>query len=150
MCVCVCVCLCMPKYYCSRCAISRGDPSLHPILVHCVPMSPQPKNCMLIIQPFLWGSQLCPTDTQTDCACLVPSVLCRCLLGGRKGIRPVKNWEWWAQQMPLPLTVSWFSKIQIGFTFLLPAHLCSPGKRAVKRVCFVCMFAEGSRRRQWQ
>jgi len=32
------------------------------------------------------------------------------------------------QLMPLPLTVSCFSKIQIGFTFLLPAHLGSPGK----------------------
>jgi len=27
---------------------------------------------------------------------------------------------------------SCFSKIQIGFTFLVPAHLGSPGKRAVK------------------
>ena len=33
-----------------------------------------------------------------------------------------------AQLMPLPLTVSCFSKIQIGFTFLVPAHLGSPGK----------------------
>jgi len=40
-----------------------------------------------------------------------------------------------AQLMPLPLTVSCFSKIQIGFTFLLPAHPGSPGKRAIKRVC---------------
>jgi len=39
-----------------------------------------------------------------------------------------------AQLMPLPLTVSCFSKIQIGFTFLVPAHLGIPGKRAVKRV----------------
>ena len=31
-----------------------------------------------------------------------------------------------AQLMPLPLTVSCFSKIQIGFTFLVPAH---PGSR---------------------
>jgi len=30
-----------------------------------------------------------------------------------------------------------FSKIQIGFTFLVPAHVGSPGKRAVKREC-VC------------
>jgi len=59
-------------------------------------------------------------------------VLWRCWLGGRKGTRPVKT-EWWgadvviclergadlhmAQLMPLPLTVSCFSKIQIGFTF---------------------------------
>ena len=40
-----------------------------------------------------------------------------------------------AQVMPLPLTVSCSSKIQIGFTFLVPAHPGSPGKRAVKRVC---------------
>jgi len=43
-----------------------------------------------------------------------------------------------AQLMPLPLTVSCFSKIQIGFTFLVQADLGSPGKRAVKRVC-VCV-----------
>ena len=43
-----------------------------------------------------------------------------------------------AQLMPLPLTVSCFSKIQIGFTFLVPAHLGSPGKGAVKRMC-VCV-----------
>ena len=42
-----------------------------------------------------------------------------------------------AQLMPLPLTVSCFSKIQIGFTFLVPAHPGGPGKRAVKRVCVV-------------
>ena len=56
----------------------------------------------------------------------LPSVLWRCWLGGRKGIRPVKT-EWWragmviclergadlhmAQMMPLPLAVSCFSKI---------------------------------------
>ena len=40
-----------------------------------------------------------------------------------------------AQLMPLPLTISCFSKIQIGFTFLVPAHLGSPRQRAVKWVC---------------
>jgi len=85
---------------------------------------------------------------------LFPSVLWHCWLGGRKGIRLVKT-EWWgagmviclergadlhmAQLMTLPLTVSCFSKIQIGFTFRLPAHLGSAGQRAVKRVC-VCVF----------
>jgi len=79
---------------------------------------------------------------------VVPSVLLCCWLGDRKGIRPVKKTEWWgagmvicleqgahlhmAQLMPLPLTVSCFSKIQIGFTFLLLADPGSPGKRAVK------------------
>jgi len=68
-------------------------------------------------------------------------------LGDRKGIRPVKN-EWWgvgvvvcleqgadlhmAQRMPLPLTVSCSSKIQISFTFLVPAYPGYPGKEAVK------------------
>jgi len=43
-----------------------------------------------------------------------------------------------AQLTPLPLTVSCSSKIQMGFTFLVPAHPGSPGQRAVKRVC-VCV-----------
>jgi len=43
-----------------------------------------------------------------------------------------------AQLMPLPLTVSCFSEIQTGFTFLVPADPGSPGQRAVKRVC-VCV-----------
>jgi len=81
------------------------------------------------------------------------SVLWYCWLGGRKSIRPVKT-EWsgtgvviclercadlhMAQPMPLPLTVSCFSKIQIGFSFLVPAHLGSPRQRVVKWVC-VCV-----------
>ena len=43
-----------------------------------------------------------------------------------------------AQLMPPALTVSWFSKIQTGFTFLVQAHPGSPGQRAIKRVC-VCV-----------
>ena len=45
-----------------------------------------------------------------------------------------------AQLIPLPLTVSCFSKIQIGFTLLVLAHRGSPGQRAIKRVC-VCPIA---------
>ena len=45
-----------------------------------------------------------------------------------------------AQLMPLLLTVSCFSKIQIGFTFLVLAHPGSPGKRAIK---WVCVFWHG-------
>ena len=44
-----------------------------------------------------------------------------------------------AQLMPLPLTVACSSKIQIGFTFLVLAHLGSPGQRAVKQMC-VCVL----------
>jgi len=47
-----------------------------------------------------------------------------------------------AQLIPMPLTVSCFSKIRIGFTFLVPAYPGSPGQRAVKRVCVrVCVRA---------
>ena len=67
---------------------------------------------------------------------------------------PVKiKIEWWGagvviclergadlHMAQLPLTVSCFSKIQIGFTFLVLADPGSPGKRAVKRVC-VCVLA---------
>ena len=50
-----------------------------------------------------------------------------------------------AQLMPLPLTVSCVSKIQIGFTFLVPVHPGSPGERAVKWVCVcVCVCALAS------
>jgi len=73
------------------------------------------------------------------------------LVGQQEGHPACKKTDWWgsgvviclergadlhmAQLMPLPLTVSCFSKIQIGFTFLVPAHPGNPGKRAVKRVC---------------
>jgi len=72
------------------------------------------------------------------------------LVGRQEGHPACKNWvvgagmviclEWdsdfhMTQLMPLPLTVSCFSKIQIGFTFLVPAHPGSPGQSAVKRVC---------------
>ena len=43
------------------------------------------------------------------------------------------------QRISLPLTVSCFSKIQIGFTFLVPAHPGSPGQRAVTRYVCVCV-----------
>jgi len=65
-------------------------------------------------------------------------------------MRPVKTEGWGAvvvvclergadlhmvQLMPQPLTVFCFTKIQIGFIFLVPADLGSPGKRALKRMC---------------
>ena len=48
-----------------------------------------------------------------------------------------------AQLMPLPLTVSCSSKIQTGFTFLVPTHPGSPGKRAVRRVCVYATIYDG-------
>ena len=49
-----------------------------------------------------------------------------------------------AQLMPLPLTVSCFSKIQIGFTFLVPAHLGSPGKGHLNGCVCVCVRSHTS------
>ena len=70
------------------------------------------------------------------------------LVGRQEGHPACKKTEWWgtgvviclepgadlhmAQLMPLPVTVSCFSKIQIGFTFLVPAYPGCPGKEAVK------------------
>ena len=91
----------------------------------------------------------------------MPSVLWCCWLGGRNGIWPVKTercvagvviclWQGadlhMAQLMPLPLTVSCFSKIHIGFTFLV-LGTSSPGWSrtksrwggGVKRLC-VCVI----------
>ena len=72
------------------------------------------------------------------------------LVGQQEGHPASEKTEWWgadviiclergadlhmAQLMPLPLTVSCFSIIQIDFTFLVPAHPGSPGQRAVERV----------------
>ena len=67
------------------------------------------------------------------------------LVGQQEGHLAYKKTEWWvlvwlsAQLMPLPLTVSCLSKIQISFTYLVPAHPGSPGQMAVKRVC-VCVW----------
>jgi len=75
------------------------------------------------------------------------------LFGQQEGHPACKKLEWWGtgmviclerdadvhvvQLMPLPLTVSCFSKIQIGFTFLVPAHPGSPGKGPLNGcVCF--------------
>ena len=85
---------------------------------------------------------------------LVPPVLWYCWLGGRKGIQPQFFTEWWdagmviclervadlhvAQLMPLPLTVPCSSKIQIGFTLLVLAHLGSPGKKLLNGCVCVC------------
>jgi len=73
------------------------------------------------------------------------------LVGHQEEHQVCKKSEWWqpgmviclqqgadlhmAQLMPLPLNVSCFSKIQISFTFLVPAHPGSPGKKAIKHVC---------------
>ena len=68
------------------------------------------------------------------------------LVGRQEGHLVCKKTEWWgageergadlhaAQLMLLPLTVSCFSNIHVGFTFLVSAHPGSPGQRAVKRV----------------
>ena len=45
-----------------------------------------------------------------------------------------------AQLMPLPLTVSCFSKIQIGFTFLVPAHQVVPDKGPLNGCVCVVLF----------
>ena len=44
------------------------------------------------------------------------------------------------QPMPLPLTVSCSSKIQIGFTFLVLAYPGCPGKEAIKWLCSVAVL----------
>jgi len=77
------------------------------------------------------------------------------LVGRQEGHRACKKTERWgagmviclergadlhmSQLMPLPLTLSCFSKIQIGFTFLVPADLGIPGKKGPLNVC-VCVI----------
>jgi len=76
------------------------------------------------------------------------------LVGRQEGHPACKKLEWWgagmviclergadlhmAQLMPLSLTVSCFSKIQIGFTFLVLVHLGSPGKGPLNSLLLFC------------
>ena len=75
------------------------------------------------------------------------------LVGRREGHPARKKTEWWGdgvviclerdadlhmvQLMPLPLTVSCFSKIQIGFTFVVPAHPGHPGKGSLNGCVYI-------------
>jgi len=81
-------------------------------------------------------------------------------VGRQEGHPACKKLEWWgtgmviclerdadlhvAQLMPLSLTVSCFNKIQIGFTFLVSAHPCSPGQTAIKRVCVAVLYLKNA------
>ena len=49
-----------------------------------------------------------------------------------------------AQLMPLPLTVSCFSKIEIGCTFLIPAHPGSPAQGPLNGFCFLSLIVQSS------
>ena len=120
-------------------------------------------DCIIHTFPTLYERQ------QVFVFCSFPIQLAQCrfhwlaafsaltMLVGRQEEHPAcKKLEWWgtgvvicleqgaylhmARLMPLPLTVSCSSKIQIGFTFLVPADLGTPGKRAVKRVCVLPMI----------
>ena len=78
------------------------------------------------------------------------------LIRQQKGNLACKKTQWWgagmviclrqgadlhiSQLMPMPLNVSCFSKIQICFTLLIPAHLGSSGQRAVKLVLLLLTY----------
>jgi len=86
------------------------------------------------------------------------------LVGRQEGHPACKKTEWWdadvliclergadlhmAQLMPLPLTVSCFSKIQIGFTFLVRLTRVVPDKGPLNRC--VCVFVNGPELESWQ
>ena len=97
--------------------------------------------------------------------CFLPSVLWRCWLGGRKGVRPVKNcavecWRGYLSGVRCRLAYGpddatatlCFSEIQIGFTFLLLAHLGSLWQRAINVggvgvfVCVCSYFTQHTQR----
>ena len=125
----------------------------------------------LVVLEVLCSLVCCNNILPLFCCVNVFSVICfstfiafsalTLFVGRQEGHPACKKTEWWgagmiiclelgadlhmAQLMLLPLTVSCFSKIQIGFTFLVPAHLGSPRKRAAEKgplngcVC-VCVF----------
>ena len=131
-------------------SISLAPVSLPPFLLflHVTSSSAIDSPLWLSVTPSPFHSGSKPIFHKFFLLYTLPSVLWHCWLGGHPAC---KKTEWWgagmviclerdadlhmALLMPLPLTVSCFSKIQIGFTFLVPAHSASPGQRAVKRVC---------------
>jgi len=111
-------------------------------------------NCILSYRSLTTKERPSSQFQSRDSSCDIAFSALTLLVGWQEGHPACKKTEWWgagvvvyleqgadlhmAQLMPLPLTVSRFSKIQIDFTFLVPAHPGSPGKRAVKRAC-VCV-----------
>ena len=98
--------------------------------------------------------QLCVIYVAVCCSAFSALTL---LVRREEGHLACKKTEWWgagvvirlergadlhiARLMPLPLTVCCFSKIEIGFTFLVPAHLGSPGQKTIRHVCVcVCVY----------
>jgi len=86
------------------------------------------------------------------------------LVGRQEGHSACKKTEWWgagvvicmlsggadlhtAQLMPRH-SLSCFSKIQIGFPFLVLAHSGSPGQRAVKQLCVFMLLLFGDTDKQ--
>ena len=81
-------------------------------------------------------------------------MLWHCWLGGRKGVRPIKNWVvgcwrgYLSGAMCRCIWPSWCHCHSLylasvnpdWFTFLVPAHPGSPGQNAVKRVCVCASF----------
>ena len=108
---------------------------------------------------WYWPTRVVPDQRLLNgrcCCCCCSAFSALVLLVGRhEGHSICKKLKWWGtgvvvclerdsdlhmvQLMPLPLTVSCFSEIQIGFTFLVPAHPGSPGQRAIKWV-YVCVI----------
>ena len=102
-------------------------------------------------QPVLFGIE--GFFVFTSVLWCLPSVLWCCWLGGRKDIRPVKKlsgvvlaWLSVWSEMQTCICPSWCYyhllslasvESRLVFTFLVPAHLGSPGQRALKQVC-VC------------
>jgi len=109
-------------------------------------------SCSLCVLVFYW------------CFYCVPSVLWHCWLGGRKGIRPVKNWvvRCWhgylsgvrcrlacAQLMPLPHSVSCSSKIQIDLPFWYRLTWVVPDNVPLNGCVCVCLLHNRSFLQIW-
>ena len=112
-------------------------------------MSSHTTDPVVHAKPSFSSSQLC-----TNILIIMPSVLWRCWLGVRKGIRPGKNLSdevlaWLSVWSEMQMTCIWFSWCHCHpiisasenpewFVLLVPAYPGSPGKKAIKRLC-VCV-----------
>ena len=148
--------ICSPLYYCevlvwlSVCSkVQTCICHIWPSWCHCHSLSLASLKSRLVLPLWFQPTRIVPEKGPLNVCYIAAAFSALSLLVGRKEGHPAcKLWGtgvviWlergadlhMAQWLPLPLTVSWFSKIQIGFTYLVLAHRGSPRQRAVKWVC---------------
>jgi len=77
-------------------------------------MTPAPHHSIFFTERMLYLTSL-----------LLPSVLWHCWLGGRKGIRPVKNERWWRWALVSPADIHTAHQLLLWLQFITSWTICT-------------------------